>query len=127
MSELILLERARKIYKQLHLPLKNYPQYEKFVTVQQIRKSFIDFITEVQIANKVPSLRNKNLQLADANLEQIKFLLNLSFDFKYISKGLHRDVMYKLDEVGRLLGGFIKMKPKSKEQKEETEQNREVL
>ena len=110
MTDLILLERSRKLYKIVHKPLMNFPRIERYAMQSEIRKNFLEFMTNIMIANRVNSLRKQKLQMADANLENLRLLFNLSFEFKYISKGLHSDVMYKFDAIGRLLGGFIRMK-----------------
>lgn len=115
-SDLILIERSMKLYKQIHKPLIRFPRIERYAMQTTIRMNFTEFITNVMIANRVNSLRKTKLQLADANLETLRLMFNLAFDLKYISKGFHSDVMYKLDEIGRLLGGFMKVKttvPKS--------------
>lgn len=111
MNDLILLERSRKLYRQVHKPLLNFPRAERYAMQLQIRQNFTDFMVNIMIANRVNSLRKQKLMLADANLETLKLLFNMAVEFKYISKGFHSDVMYKFDEIGRLLGGFIKFKP----------------
>ena len=47
--------------------------------------------------------------MARGSLEEVKYQLLLAKDLRYIDEVVYKEIYRSMDEVGRLLGGLIKM------------------
>lgn len=65
-------------------------------------------ITNISLGENVKSKRKTHLQSADAHLQVLKLLFELSYKRKYISKGLYSDIASEMTEIGKLLNSYIK-------------------
>lgn len=113
MSSLENLKLFQKSYDYLewvYPVLKNFPKSERHTLVQKIQNTLLDFMAAVVEARKAPSDEKSVQALEDADilLEQVKIYMRLSKDLEFISMGQYKESSEKLDEIGRLLGGWIK-------------------
>jgi hypothetical protein len=91
------------------LPLTiKFPKSQRFLLAERLGRIALDFyeciISAVQ--NSGNSLRF--ISEADLLLVKIRFYIRLSFDLHCISVGQFEFASKKVDELGRLLGGWIK-------------------
>ena len=100
--------RSEELLNKIYPALNNYPKFEKFSLVAEIKSAFYNLITNIALADAVRSKRKTYLQEADAHLQVIKVLMKLSLRRRYISKGLYRDVDSELSQVGKMLSAYIK-------------------
>jgi hypothetical protein len=75
--------------------------------VEKIHDTLLSFISKGVEARKVED-KNGVLREADAELEKLKVLMRLSKDREFISMGQYREASEKLDELGKILGGWMK-------------------
>jgi len=92
------------------IPLLNsLPKSYKFSIGDRIQSHLLDLmellIEAVYLPSKekIPILKKVNLQL-----EKLRFLFRLLADFKCISYKKHLYFVEKLNEIGRMTGGWIK-------------------
>lgn len=95
------------------------PTTEKFP--KKVRFTFSNRINELAL-NIVEELvearysRSKKLALKSANLrlEKLRILLRLSYESKFLSHESYKHGIYRLNEVGRMLGGWMKQQDQRK-------------
>jgi four helix bundle protein len=83
------------------------PKYEKFALQSQIKNCVIDIERRVIRANK-STMKKSHLHEADALLQELKMLVRLAHDLRYIPPRQYEITSGRLTEIGKLLGGLIK-------------------
>lgn len=105
---LLVARKAEVLLNMIYPSLSNYPKSEKFSLCSEIKSHFYGLISNVEMANSVPSLRKQYAQKADGHLQILKILYRLSRNQKYISKGFYAKIDTELSEINKLLSGYIK-------------------
>jgi hypothetical protein len=95
------------LYK-IYPVLIKYPKSERYALCQTIKLEFFELLKFISLANSVKSKRVTYLQEADGHLQTLKILIDLSKKRRYISTGFHRVARGELEEVNRLLSGYIR-------------------
>jgi len=84
-----------------------FPKSHRFVLAQRIENTLLDFLECIIEANaeadKLPLLKK-----ADVKLEKLRTLVRLSKDFKFMSLKAYEYAAGELEEIGRMLGGWIR-------------------
>jgi len=84
-----------------------FPRSQKFVLGDRIETALLDSLTmlvEAQYTrDKLFILHKVNLKL-----EQIRFLIRISKDLRFLSLKAYEFSALSLNEIGRMLGGWIK-------------------
>ena len=89
-------------------PLINrFPKAQRFVLAQQIQNAMVDIARLIVQANKQ---RNKlpTLYQIDVELEKLRLLIRLAKDLNLLAVKQYGLMSERINEVGRLLGGWIK-------------------
>jgi four helix bundle protein len=107
LENLKLFQKSYDFYKWIYPILKDFPKSERYTLVEKIHDTLLSFISKVVEARKVED-KNRILKQADAELEKLKVLMRLSKDQEFISMGQYRKASEKLDELGKMLGGWMK-------------------
>ncbi len=87
-----------------------FPRTHRFVMAENIQRVVFDFqecIVDAAHGQKVSS----SLKKADAALSKLRIYLRLCIDLQLLSTGQYAHVGKIIDEIGRLLGGWIKSLP----------------
>jgi four helix bundle protein len=84
-----------------------FPQNQRFVLGQQIENSMLTIGMMIVHANKLRQKREKLYEI-DIELEKLRFLIRLAKDLKMMSISKYGHHCERLDEIGRLLGGWLK-------------------
>ena len=107
MDNLIIYQKIYDFTLYLFPIIDRFPKYEKFALCTQIKNCLLNIARCVIQANKS---RNKLplLYSIDVKIEELKFLLRLSNDRKYLSLKSYEHGSKLLLEIGKLLGGWIK-------------------
>lgn len=87
--------------------LAKFPRDQRFLLGDRIETGLLD-ILENLIEARYSREKVGLLKAANLNLEKQRFLFRLSKDLKYLSLKRYKFVSEKLDEIGRLVGGWIK-------------------
>ena len=95
---------------EIYMITKKFPQDEKFGLTSQIRRSAVSIIANIAEGNKRRSDKDFRhfLNISEGSLEEVKCYLILSRDLKYIDKKEYERLFPLSEEVGKMLGGFIK-------------------
>lgn len=94
-------------YTEIALTKSNYPRLQRYALCAQIRGR-IDKIRDLAIRCAKGYLNKSTLRDMDVAVEQLRWDIRISYRLAYISE--HRlDVWMKaVDELGRMIGGWIK-------------------
>jgi len=84
-----------------------FPKHEKFVFCTHIKSCVLDITRLIIQANKTRHKRSL-LYNIDVKIEELKFLLRLAHDRKYLAHNSYEHSSKLILEIGRLLGGWIK-------------------
>lgn len=87
--------------------LAKFPRDQKFVLGDRIQTKTMD-VQELCI--RAYYGRDKRAHLLEANLglEVIRHLVRLAFNLRHLSAKAYEVISRKIDEVGRMIGGWIK-------------------
>lgn len=91
--------------------LRKYPKNEKFALVVEMRQSMFSTMRLILRANKIYGDKQKRLDLLneiDAEIQVQKFFVRFSHKERYISNKNYMEWARRLDEIGKILGGWIK-------------------
>lgn len=107
-NNLIILQKMYDFYLWFYSAIGYYPKHEKFALATKTKQSCIEIMTLIIKANKVQN-RKMILFEVDTVLEQLRLLIRLAKDLKYISIKKYGLISQKLTEIGRLLGGWMRV------------------
>jgi four helix bundle protein len=107
LEKLVLSQRVYDFLLYIYPILARYPQFEKFALQTQIKNCILDMLRTIIRANK-SSVKKKYLYDADVLLAELRTLMRLSYDLRYLSGHTYGVVSGKLTEIGKVLGGLIK-------------------
>ena len=90
-----------------------FPREHRFVTARLVQEAVLQFQEYIIEAAAQPSQDRRGkvalLTKADVELTKLRFHLRLCRDLGLLAVGPHRHVSQMVDEVGRLLGGWLKV------------------
>lgn len=109
----ITLQKIRDLLQYLYTAFVKYPKSEKLGLVADYKENLYEFIFLIVSARK-KYYKKTTLQDADVRLEMLRMFNDLSYDLHYIDIKRYELIAKQLNEIGRLLGGWIK-KVKEKE------------
>ena len=89
--------------------LKQFPNYEKHVMSAQIRETMYELLRLIIRANK-RYYKKTTQQDIDIALEELRVMIRLASDpkMKYLSVKKYENWAKMLNEIGRMLGGWMK-------------------
>ncbi|MBU2567512.1 MAG: diversity-generating retroelement protein Avd [Elusimicrobia bacterium] len=84
-----------------------FPKSSRFSVAVRIENMLLDFLETIMNANR---LRNKidKLKEADKILEFTRILIRISKDMKFLGLSSYEFASRSLNEIGRLLGGWLR-------------------
>lgn len=106
-ENLILVKKIRDMILYNHIMVKQFPKHERFLMASKIRELGYELFENAITVNKK---FHKKTTLSELNVkhEVLRQFINLSYELKYIDAQKHRVSQTKVDEVGKLIGTFIK-------------------
>lgn len=108
-SGLSLIQKLVATYKLWHEYISNFPRTLRYTLGVKIDFSFIDTIEYIFIASYLPN-QEKLPVLAKSitKLDLVKFFLQIAWELHALDNRKYITISEKLDEVGRMLGGWKK-------------------
>jgi len=102
------------IYQKLYdvilyaIPILNrFPKSQRFVLAQQIQNALLDAAKLIARAN-IERDKRKTLVELDIVLDQARLLIRVAHDLNLLSHCHYGQMAMRLNEIGRLLGGWRK-------------------
>jgi 23S rRNA-intervening sequence protein len=87
--------------------IEKFPKNHKFTVGDRIALVALD-ILEALIEATYTRERMQHLRRANLGIEKLRFLLRLAADLRLLDRRRYEHAARSLDEVGRLIGGWIK-------------------
>jgi len=87
----------------------HFPRSQRFVLAKRVQDAAFD-LQEALLEAGLSSgqERREGLKKADMHLAKLRYYLRLSHDMEWLSLGQYEHVARMVDEVGRLLGGWLR-------------------
>lgn len=104
-----MISKEKEAYQYWQVLHRNFPKTERFGIGQKISQTFIEVLELSFTASYLPPdqkviLLGKTI----SRLDILKFFLQLAWENKLIPSEKYADLSQKLEEVGRMLGGWKK-------------------
>ena len=106
-QNLSIFEKTYELILWLYPTVNKFPKSQRFVLGQQIENTILEILKGIIQAN---SERNKlpYLNQISVELDKLRILIRLSKDLKLINIKKYQFVAEKINEIGKMLGGWIK-------------------
>ena len=107
MTDFKILQKVYDMIAYGQICLRQFPKLEKHVLASDIRKSMYALLVLSVRANK-KYYKKTTLQDMDIEIEVLRTFLRLSLDQKYINLHKYEFWSKQLNEIGKMLGGWMK-------------------
>lgn len=108
-NELLIYKKYSDLYYYAYNLLEKYPKKERFGLASDIKNSMNETLRNIMYAQKVGTkYKMEYLNKIDAELLYQRFSVRFSYNKKYISPNNYKTWSLKIEEIGRMLGGWIK-------------------
>jgi hypothetical protein len=96
-------------FKQLQLWIHLFPKVERFSLGARLESTALDLLEGLLSANQLPNnLKRSALTSLSAKLELLRLLVRLALETKCIDQKKYLILQTLLQEIGRMLGGWIR-------------------
>ena len=107
MQNLTILAKLEELDAYTHRVLLQFPKYERHVLCATIRQTLANLIKlTIRCAKKY--YKKNSLQDIDVELEYLRSLVRKAYILKYINTHKYEVWSKHINEVGKMLGGWIK-------------------
>ena len=91
--------------------LANFPKSYKFLLGERIESKILDLLDNL-LAAYYSKEREQFLRQASLEVEQVRFLFRLVKDLGLVNLEKYKNASEKIDEIGKMIGGWLKTLPK---------------
>jgi four helix bundle protein len=104
-SHLPIFQKSYELIKWIYFCVSKFSKAEKYALGQKIKQTAMDFLDRIIRAN---GARDKTPDLEEAAqlLEILRIYIRLSYDLSLINLKRYELLSGKIDEIGRMLGGW---------------------
>jgi len=85
-----------------------YPKEQRFILAQRVQLAAFKFYEAITAASLSRSREKQFLEDADIELQRLRLYLRLSRRLNFLDSGQYEHVFKMVEEVGKLLGGWMK-------------------
>lgn len=104
-----IIHKTYDLYRALHELEKTIPKMERFTVWQRSENVCLDILQGLLgIGYQAPERRAEGLIRIAPSVDMLRVFLRLSFDVKALNQKKYITLQESLDEIGRMLGGWIK-------------------
>jgi len=93
--------------KWLLLTTDKFPKKARFTFSDRINNLALNIVEEL-VEARYTTHRTGILIRANINLEKLRVLMRISYELRFISFKNYEHAMYSMNEVGKMLGGWMK-------------------
>ncbi|MFI0606676.1 MAG: diversity-generating retroelement protein Avd [Anaerolineae bacterium] len=109
-QDLVLFTRTFDLLEWLLPKAEKFPRQFRATVVQRLMDAVLDFNEAVHDAHRQGgSTRERHLRQADAHLDTLRVYLRLAHHWRWLSTSQYGHVSAMVAEIGRLLGGWLKV------------------
>lgn len=104
---LLIVKKIKDMIVYNNVMLKQFPKHEKYLLANKIRETGYEIFEAAVTINKK---FHKKTTFTDLNVkhELLRQFINLAYELKYIDAQKHRVSQTHVDEVGKMIGAWIK-------------------
>ncbi|PIQ91871.1 MAG: four helix bundle protein [Candidatus Nealsonbacteria bacterium CG_4_10_14_0_2_um_filter_39_15] len=106
-QNLAIFEKTYELILWLYPTVNKFPKSQRFVLGQHIENTVLEILEGIieanQERNKLPYLKKISVEL-----DKLRILIRLSKDLKFISVRQYSFVAEKINNIGKMLGGWLK-------------------
>jgi hypothetical protein len=108
-SEVPIIKKSYELYGLLHSCSKGIDKFERYSLWQNATKTNLVILEKLLlVGHSEISIRMSILKDVSVKLDLLKVYIRLAFDIKIIDKKIYINIQKHLEEIGRMLGGWIK-------------------
>lgn len=107
-TDLVIYKKSEELLNFIYPIVVNFPKSEKFALSQEIKQAFYALLRNILLANNIRYKRRMYQEEVDAYLKLLLALFNLAKKQKFITQKKNYQIQMKLEEIGRILGGWMK-------------------
>ena len=99
-----------ELYKLFHEYLKYFPKQEKYTLGQKIETTILESLELILSATYLP--KNKRFEIirkASDKIDLLKYLIRLAYETKSINIKKYIILEGKIIEIGKIIGGWMKL------------------
>jgi len=108
-SEAPILKKTVDLYKEFYQYLKTFPKKDQYMLGKRCEEYLLAFMESILLA--VGFEKNKKsvvLEEANAKFDVLKILFRIAREFKMIDNKKYLSLEEKMQEIGRMLGGWLR-------------------
>lgn len=98
---------AYDLVLELYPAVRGFPKSQQFMLGRRIEDTALEILTGLIAANAAHDKKGK-LPAVDVEIEKLRLLIRLSCDLKFISLKKYAALAESVNELGRMLGGWMK-------------------
>ncbi len=91
----------------LYPAIRSFPKSQQFVIGARIQDAALAVLAGLTAANAAGDKRRKLLAVNE-EVDKLRLLVRLAFDLKFLGMKRYAALSERIDEVGRMLGGWMK-------------------
>ena len=104
-----LVQRTYDLYRALYETSKNIPKQSRYTLWQRCENSCLDALQGLILITYLPQAeRREKLILVSSSLDVLRIIVRLASDVKVIDRKRYLALQEQIDEIGRMLGGWLK-------------------
>ena len=108
-EEMVIFSRTFDLLTWLLPHCEKFPKAQRYLVVQRLGDAALDFQGALFHANtQRGEQRLLHLRAADGDLTTLRLYLRLAYQWEWLSVGQYEHVSKMVEEIGRLLGGWIR-------------------
>ena len=107
LQNLVIFQKVYDLILWLYPTVNKFPKSQRFVLGQQIENTVLEILKGTIQANQ-ESDKLPYLKQISVDLDKLRILIRLSKDLKFISIRQYQFAAEKINEIGRILGGWMK-------------------
>ncbi len=107
--EVPIILKTYELYKEIHVLQKTIPKSDRYSLWVKIQNATLDILEGLlQVGYVTPENRTNFLTKISAKVDILRIFIRLAFDVKTINNSKYLHLQECLDEIGRMLGGWLK-------------------
>ncbi|MBN1999789.1 diversity-generating retroelement protein Avd [candidate division KSB1 bacterium] len=108
-EEMIIFTRTFDFTQWILHVTSHFPRSQRFVVTKRLQDAVLDFFELLVLANSgLKTKRPERLKEADGRLQSVRHYIRLCYKMEWLSDGQYHHGAGYLQEIGRLLGGWLK-------------------
>ncbi len=107
LQNLPIFQKTYDLIKQVYIYIPKFPKRQQYILGQRIEQGCVDFLGLVIEANEKKD-RLDDLKKASVVLNKLRIFIRLAKDLKFLVFQDYQVLEEAIDEIGKMLGGWIK-------------------